>query len=137
MCSAGQLPLAVIYLVHALSRRLPRRLGVYSFNPGLVPGTGLARDRDALSRAAWRSIMPIMTLTPCAISARRAGRLLADAAAGPRPGESGAYIDRGSPRDSSPESYNQSREEQLWEAAERLCGPACSPWATDCGAGAA
>ena len=41
---------------------------------------------------------------------------------GPRPGESGSYIDRGRIVPSSAESYDESREEELWTAAARLCG---------------
>jgi hypothetical protein len=55
--------LAVIYLVHALSRRLPDGVRVFSFNPGFVPGTGLARDGGAVSRFAFRRVMPAMTHT--------------------------------------------------------------------------
>jgi len=36
--------LAVVYLTHALARRLPWGVSVFSFNPSLVPSTGLARD---------------------------------------------------------------------------------------------
>jgi NAD(P)-dependent dehydrogenase (short-subunit alcohol dehydrogenase family) len=42
--------LAVVYYVHGLARRLPAGVEVFSFNPGLVPGTGLQRDADAISR---------------------------------------------------------------------------------------
>ncbi|MGW5723426.1 hypothetical protein ACWEVP_45175 [Amycolatopsis sp. NPDC003865] len=37
--------LAVVYLVHALARRLPDGVDVYTFKPGLVPGTGLVHER--------------------------------------------------------------------------------------------
>jgi NAD(P)-dependent dehydrogenase (short-subunit alcohol dehydrogenase family) len=123
--SAGQVAystskLAVIYLVHALARRLPAGVDVYSFNPGLVPGTGLARDRDLISRIGWKAIMPMVSLTPLAMSANKAGQLLATAATGPKPGETGAYIDRRQVVDSSPESYDPEREEQLWTTAVKL-----------------
>lgn len=112
--------LGVIYLVHALARRLPTGLDVYSFNPSLVPGTGLARDRDVFSRMAWSVVLPIIRMTPLAMSAKKAGRLLAEAAIGPRPGESGTYIDRHRVTDSSAESYDLDREEQLWRTATTL-----------------
>jgi hypothetical protein len=52
---------------------------------------------------------------------RKAGILLAEAAAGPRPGESGSYVDRGKVMRSSPASYDTAREEELWNVAARLC----------------
>jgi hypothetical protein len=55
--------------------------------------------------------------TPIATDADTAGRLLATAAAGPRPGDSGAYIDQGKIAPSSPASYDKDREEELWTAA--------------------
>jgi NAD(P)-dependent dehydrogenase (short-subunit alcohol dehydrogenase family) len=112
--------LGVLYIVHALTRRLPAGIDVFTFNPSLVPGTGLARDYGALGRWAWDAIMPLLRFTPFAMSAERAGGLLADAAVGPRPGATGSYIDRRTVVPSSTESYNQQREEELWDFADRL-----------------
>jgi NAD(P)-dependent dehydrogenase (short-subunit alcohol dehydrogenase family) len=113
--------LAVIYLVHALARRVPPGVDVYSFNPGFVPGTGLARDAGPVARAAFRGVLPVLRLTPVAISVDTAGRFLAAAAAGPRPAESVAYLNRDKAEPSSPESYDEAREEALWEGAAKLC----------------
>lgn len=114
--------LGVIYLVHELARRLPAGLTVYSFNPGLVPGTGLARDRGLVTRLAWRMIMPALAITPIASRPSVAGAHLAAAAIGPTPGENGAYINRQRAERSSDESYDPSREVALWDTADRLCG---------------
>ncbi|MDT3396588.1 SDR family NAD(P)-dependent oxidoreductase [Streptomyces sp. B1866] len=114
--------LGVIYLVHALARRLPPGIDVYSYNPGLVPGTGLTRDAGPATRLAARTVLHAARATPFATGPERAGRLLARAAAGPRPGGTGAYLDRGRPTRSSPESYDEGREEELWATAARLCG---------------
>lgn len=112
--------LAVIYLVHGLARRLPAGVTAFSFNPGLVPGTNLARERGPLVRFAWRTIMPLLAHTPIASRPEDAGAHLAAAAIGPTPGESGAYINRKRAEPSSGESYDPEREEELWETAERL-----------------
>lgn len=106
--------LALVYLVHALARRLPDGVDVYTFNPGYVPGTGLVRDASPVTRLASRTVMRALAATPLALSADVAGGLLADAAVGPRPGESGSYIDRRTVTPSSPESYDRDREEELW-----------------------
>jgi NAD(P)-dependent dehydrogenase (short-subunit alcohol dehydrogenase family) len=106
--------LAVVHLVHALARRLPEGIDVYTFNPGYVPGTGLVRDAGPVVRFFSRTVMHALIATPFALSAASAGELLAEAVTGPRPGESGAYVDRRRVTPSAPESYDLDREEQLW-----------------------
>jgi hypothetical protein len=54
----------------------------------------------------------------------QAGAQLASVAIGSRPAEPGAYIDRWDVTQSSPESYDERREEELWSGAERLTAPA-------------
>lgn len=108
--------LAVLYLVHALARRLPEGVDVYTFNPGYVPGTGLVRDAGPFVRLLSRTLLHGLTATPFALAPSAAGGLLADAVAGPRPGGSGSYIDRRAVDVSSPESYDRDREEELWHA---------------------
>lgn len=114
--------LGVIYLVHALARRLPAGVDAYTFNPSLVPGTGLARDAGPIARAVFAAVGPLLLHTPLANSADEAGAQLAAVATGPRPGPSGSYIDRTTLTRSSPESYDEAREEALWAAAARLTG---------------
>jgi NAD(P)-dependent dehydrogenase (short-subunit alcohol dehydrogenase family) len=112
--------LAVIYLVHTLARRLPTDVEVFSFNPGFVPGTGLARDAGAISRFAFGRIMPLMTITPYARSVTVSGADLAAAALGPVPAPSGSYINGTEVERSSPESYDPDREDALWDELRRL-----------------
>lgn len=113
--------LAVIHLVHALARRMPGT-DVYAWNPGFVPATGLAREAGAVPRFAMRWVLPLLTLTPLAVGARTAGRMLAATVTGPRPAPSGSYLDRETPQRSSAESYDPAREDELWAAADKLCG---------------
>jgi NAD(P)-dependent dehydrogenase (short-subunit alcohol dehydrogenase family) len=108
--------LGVLYLVHALARRLPDGLDAYTFNPGFTPGTGLVRS-DRIGDVLWRRVFPML---PGVNTVERAGQQLAKAATGPRPGPSGVYIDHWDVIPSSAESYDEVREEQLWAAAERL-----------------
>jgi NAD(P)-dependent dehydrogenase (short-subunit alcohol dehydrogenase family) len=114
--------LAVIYLVHALARRLPAGVDIYTYNPGAVPGTGLNRDANPAPRRAAGVLGRVLLMTPIAMEVTEAGALLARAAVGPRPGETGAYVDRGKVMRSSPASYDPMREEELWSTASRLCG---------------
>lgn len=80
--------LAVIYFVHVLARNLPAGVQVFFFDPGLVPGTRLARDAGPVSRFLFRQVMPVMTLTPSARTRSVSGRDLATAATGPLEAES-------------------------------------------------
>jgi len=53
--------LCVILHVYALARRTraddPRFI---AFDPGLMPGTGLARERSGLERWAWSNVLPVV-----------------------------------------------------------------------------
>lgn len=60
--------LAAIHLVHEYARRLPPGIDAVAFNPGFVPGTGLARNAGPVSRFAMRRILPALTRTPFATS---------------------------------------------------------------------
>ncbi|MDJ1135127.1 SDR family NAD(P)-dependent oxidoreductase [Streptomyces iconiensis] len=112
--------LAAIYLVHEYARRLPAGIDVVAYNPGFVPGTGLARNAGPVSRFAMRRIMPVMTLTPFATSRSAAARYLADVVLGSTHAPTGSYVDRSCAGRSSQESYDPQREGELWEAAERF-----------------
>jgi NAD(P)-dependent dehydrogenase (short-subunit alcohol dehydrogenase family) len=112
--------LATIYLVHEYARRLPAGIDVVAYNPGFVPGTGLARNAGPLARFAVRRILPAMTITPFATGRTTAGRHLADVVLGTTKAPTGSYVDRDRVARSSAESYDPRRERELWEAAESL-----------------
>ncbi|MFI5609037.1 SDR family NAD(P)-dependent oxidoreductase [Amycolatopsis sp. NPDC051903] len=112
--------LATIYLVHEYARRLPPGIDAVAYNPGFVPGTGLARNAGAAARFAMRRILPILTLTPFATDVSAAGRSLANAALGTTEAPTGSYVDRDQVGRSSAESYDERREAELWDVVERL-----------------
>lgn len=112
--------LAAIYHVHELARRLPAGIDVVSFNPGFVPGTGLARNADPVSRFIMSRVMPLMTLTPMATSPKAAGRDLANVVLGKTKAPTGSYVDRTRTDRSSHESYNTGREAELWNTIENI-----------------
>lgn len=77
-----------LLLVRALAKR-----GVHAFaiDPGLMPGTGLARDHGAIGRFAWNTILRVLALAmPGASTARRSGRAFAWALQHASPG---TYVD--------------------------------------------
>ncbi len=127
--------LATIHHVHELARRLPAGVTANAFDPGLMPGTGLARDFPAPVRAVWDRVLPrLVPLLPFAATPRDSGQALAALAAGPEwEGVSGAYVEGRRAIRSSPASYDAAREAELWACSEVLVGLA----EAEAGAGAA
>lgn len=110
------------------SYELDRRLGqgargitVNAFDPGLMPGSGLARDYSGVQRMAWRLLMPALRILPNVNSTRRSGDNLAALVAGPDlDGVSGAYFEGSRRIRSSRDSYDGAKAADLWQVSERL-----------------
>jgi NAD(P)-dependent dehydrogenase (short-subunit alcohol dehydrogenase family) len=130
VASAGRRRYTTSKLCNVLSAyELQRRLGgaegralVFAFDPGLMPGTGLARDYGPLTRWAFRSVLPVLTLAPNVNTVRTSARRLADLATGRLVAEPGSYVSGGRPVRSSVASYDQELGLQLWELSSQLCG---------------
>jgi NAD(P)-dependent dehydrogenase (short-subunit alcohol dehydrogenase family) len=82
----------------ALARERPD-LHVTGFDPGLMPGTGLARQHPAPARLLWATVLRGLAVLPFASTPAASGRTLAALlCADPPPVASGAYVDaRGRP----------------------------------------
>ncbi|MGV0746434.1 SDR family NAD(P)-dependent oxidoreductase [Mycolicibacterium sp. XJ870] len=110
------------------SYELDRRLGrgdrgvtVTAFDPGLMPGSGLARDYSRGMRLAWRLLMPALRLLPNVNSTRRSGTHLAALVADPTlDGVTGAYFEGVRRIRSSKDSYDEGKAADLWQVSERL-----------------
>src|SRR5215831_1283449 len=72
--------------VRHLARELPA-IGVVAFNPSVVPGTEIGRDRNWLQRLGWKYLMPLFV--PILPGARGLGQSAAGLwlAAAPGPGQ--------------------------------------------------
>lgn len=113
--------LAVVYLAHEWQRRHPGRVRVNVYDPGLMPGTGLARDHAGWEQWLWNHVMPVLAVLPGATTPRRSADHLAAFALGERDaGLAGGYVAQGKVTRSSPSSYDPSREQRLWEVCEEL-----------------
>ncbi len=113
--------LAVVHQVHEWQRRRGGALRVNAYDPGLMPGTGLARDYGLLQRVAWRTVFPALRVLPGVTSPTRSARHLADLAVGrAHPGLRGGYVAVGRAEEPSAASFDEEREARLWEVAERL-----------------
>lgn len=99
-----------------------------AFDPGAVPGTGLARDWPAPMRFAWnnvgRALVPVLRAAGLPFSTpARSGAALARVAADPAlEGVSGRYWEIGHEARSSAESYDEARARALWDDSARLAG---------------
>lgn len=118
--------LGVVYLAHELARR-QRNGSTVTYDPGLVPGTALARDLSPLARHLFRYVAPVGRLLPTVTSPASAGanlaRLLDDSVEGP-------YVALGRTTRSSRESYDAEREQELWVALDHVVAEAWGPAAS-------
>jgi len=122
-----------LWFTYELVRRLEaageRRVTVNAYDPGLVPGSGLARDYPAVLRFAWNRILPglarllspvLPTVNPAWKSGRALARLVHDPALA---GVSGKYFPshaRWREAPSSDASYDVARAGALWDASVRM-----------------
>jgi NAD(P)-dependent dehydrogenase (short-subunit alcohol dehydrogenase family) len=120
-----------VLTAYELSRRLAAgELGspgvtVNAFDPGLMPGTGLARDYSGFQAFAWRYLLPALTGLPGlnVHTPRRSARALARLITDPElEGVSGQYFSGFHRTRSSTESYDRSMAAQLWAASAELAG---------------
>jgi len=108
-----------------------RQLTVNGFDPGLVPGSGLARDYPSALRFIWDRVLPgiarVLTLAvPHISTARKSGHALARLVLDPTlKGVSGKYFPshtRWQAAPSSDVSYDLEQARALWEESVRMTG---------------
>ena len=128
-----------LWFAYELGRRLKaaglstdqRPITVNAFDPGLVPGSGLARDYPAPLRFLWMRVLPVIarmvtSVVPMVSTATKSGRALARLVLDPALGSvSGAYFPshtRWVAESSSSDSYDLGQARALWEASVRMTG---------------
>ncbi len=122
-----------LWFAYELVRRIEgaglRHLSVNAFDPGLVPGSGLARDYPPALRFIWNRILPgvarVLTLVvPTINPAPKAGGALAQLVVAPALANvSGKYFPshtRWREAPSSDASYDVDRARLLWEESVRM-----------------
>lgn len=112
-----------VLFTYELARRLAPRFDaplVHAFDPGMMPGTGLARDYGALARWAWSTVMRALTILPNVNRVRTSARRLAALASGELAIPTGAYVTRGRAARSSDASYDVDLARRLWALSSRL-----------------
>jgi NAD(P)-dependent dehydrogenase (short-subunit alcohol dehydrogenase family) len=120
--------LANILTTYELARRLEGRgitgITVNAFNPGLMPGTGLAQDYHPVMRFMWKYILPLLTrFRPGVNRVEDSGVALARLVLAPELANiTGKYFSGQKMIPSSVESYDRAKAAELWEASARLVG---------------
>ncbi|AJY74818.1 SDR family NAD(P)-dependent oxidoreductase [Paenibacillus beijingensis] len=114
-----------IYTAYEMDRLLKRKnipIRVNAFNPGMMPGSGLARDYNPLMRFGWNYILPIAAVFNRNMrTTKQSGNALAKLFLDPSLSEvSGKYFDGTKPIRSSADSYNVNKAQDLWEGSIRL-----------------
>lgn len=102
-----------------------KHITVNAFNPGAMSDTGFAAPTgNALARGAVRIIGGIMgALIGKQSTASESGTTLASLITSPEfATTTGAYIDRGTPAESSPLSHNGANARELWHASTTMTG---------------
>lgn len=115
-----------IMTAYEMSRRIGTNnaVCVNAFDPGLMPGTGLARDYSRIQSLAWRYLMPSLTILPLNIHTRKqSGSALAKLAVDSAfNGVTGKYFEGTKERRSSTESYDEAKAAELWRSSAELVG---------------
>lgn len=113
--------LALVTLSHAWARRAAasgHRLNTY--DPGLVPGTGLGRTFPGYMRWTWEHVMPVMAVLPKAATMRTTARHAVDLVMGDRHGElHGGYVELGRVTRQAERTFDRDRQEELFAWIEQ------------------
>ncbi|KAI0967779.1 dehydrogenase/reductase [Xylaria arbuscula] len=118
------------YALHRqLSEKVPDRgITVNAFDPGLMPGTGLAREASAIERFAWDKILPKITpvlrkvYTDNIHKPSESAASLAWLAISPETaGISGKYFEGTKEIPSSKDSYDEKKIDDLWQWTVKYC----------------
>ncbi|GAA1762287.1 SDR family NAD(P)-dependent oxidoreductase [Agromyces humatus] len=108
--------LALVTLAHALARRAAasgHRLNTY--DPGLVPGTGLGRTMPGYMRWTWEHVMPAMSLLPKAATPLTTARHAIDLVMGDRHADlHDAYIELGRITRAADRTFDRDRQDELF-----------------------
>lgn len=86
---------AILHMLELAGRIPPDVARFYAFDPGLMPGTDLARARSAPERFAWRHLLPRLRYLVAGVSSAdaSAAALVERLVLGPEAYPSGAYVE--------------------------------------------
>ena len=119
-----------VFTTYEFARRLAvasdarlRTLRVNAFDPGLMPGTGLARTYSAPMRFVWSYVLPALALFVANVNrTSTSGQRLAALVSGEMGGFSGEYVSMGKVFPSSILSHDEAKARELWTASAAMAG---------------
>jgi NAD(P)-dependent dehydrogenase (short-subunit alcohol dehydrogenase family) len=119
-----------IFCTYELARQLDqsgdprlRSIHVNAFDPGMMPGTGLARTYPGPLRFLWNYVLPALTLFQKNVNRpSTSGRRLAALASGQMGELKGKYVSMGKVVPSSALSYDARKAQDLWKVSAELTG---------------
>lgn len=84
-----------IVSARAFAERYPQEVNFFSFDPGLMPGTGLARKQGQAAQWIWRNVMPrLANMLPGTSTPTKSSAVLTDLLTGRlRASHNGAHLD--------------------------------------------
>ncbi|QMW06208.1 SDR family NAD(P)-dependent oxidoreductase [Spirosoma foliorum] len=114
-----------VLTTYALQKRIEKlNIRVNAFDPGFVPGTGLARSYSPFLKFISNYIFKLLILLhPNVHTARQSGKNLANLAYGDAyKAYTGKYFEGKKEIPSSEDSYRQDLQKELWETSLKLTG---------------
>ncbi|AWW30668.1 hypothetical protein DN752_11315 [Echinicola strongylocentroti] len=95
---------------------------INAYDPGMTPGTGLAKTYSPIMRFLWKNVFPVLTLLKSNIhSPAQAGRNLANLAYSEKYKDlKGIYFSDGKVVKTSVDSYNKVFQKSLWDGSLEL-----------------
>ncbi|MCC5612639.1 SDR family NAD(P)-dependent oxidoreductase [Nostoc sp. CHAB 5834] len=109
------------YELNRLLREKQSGISVNLYDPGLMPGTDLAREGNAMEQWAWRNIMPVLRIFDGVFSVKTSAgnfvKLLTDPSFNDMTGQ---YYEGPKRKKSSEDSYDQVNWKDLWKGSEQL-----------------
>ena len=98
-------------------------ISVNAFDPGLLPGTGLARDFHWIGVWLWKNVLPWFAswIIPNTHTAQESGSALASLAIQPAyEGITGKYFNLLNEKKSAVLSYDENLQKELWSGSIKL-----------------
>jgi len=115
-----------LYFTYELASRINQQtetnITVNAFDPGMMPGTGLAQSYNPLMKFVWKYVLPALTLfIPNVNTVRQSGKALAALVTDSKHNRTtGKYFEGTKEIQSSELSYNNENRKQLWKASVEL-----------------
>ncbi len=112
-----------VLFTYKLAKKLSKQQGpiqVLAFDPGMMPGTGLANDYPAFIRFVWKNVLPLQTLFGNRINTpKQSAKVLVDWVLNRKTDKTTAYFYVGGEEKSSRESYDKELQDDLWSFSEK------------------